>query len=205
MRPLRHAIVALLILSVPATAACPVDYAATPWPAATGRDAAGNAVSRFIPPELYTGAEWNGSRELVLRPMNVTRKPLIPSGHPAISFAGPIAWGESGRPVIKRTRMSNRNGAVDQVFAINERGDGLGRLEDNRPGRVRQMSECFKFPLGEWKQGEERRCRDSVIKILEIDFTYQCVPHALKFHWNNESIYVFAPDRGLYAVEHGTD
>jgi len=75
----------------------------------------------------------------------------------------------------------------------------------NRPGRVRQMNECFKFPLGEWKQGEERRCRDSVIKILEIDFTYQCVPHALKFHWNNESIYVFAPDRGLYAVEHGSD
>jgi hypothetical protein len=205
MRALRCAVATLAALSGPATAACPADYAATPWPAATQRDAAGNAVSRFIPPELYTGAEWNGSRELALRPMNVTRKPLVPPNHPAITFVGPLDWNDPDRPVISRTRTSNRSGAVDQIFAINERGDGLGRLEDRRPGRARQMNECFKFPLGLWQQGEERRCRGSVIKILEIDFTYRCVPHALRFNWNNESIYVFAPDRGLYAVEHGAD
>jgi hypothetical protein len=205
MRALRCAVATLAALSGPATAACPADYAATPWPAATQRDAAGAAVSRFIPPELYTGAEWTGSRELALRPVTVTRKPLVPSDHPTISFAGPLDWGDSNRPVIRRTRISNRSGAVDQVFAINERGDGLGRLEDRRAGRVRQMNECFKFPLELWKQGEERRCRGSVIKILDIDFTYQCVPHALRFNWNNESTYVFAPDRGLYAIEHGSE
>ena len=188
-----------------AATACPVDYSGTAWPAATARDADGKPVSRFIPPELYTGATWDGSRELALRPVSVTRKPLIPSDHPPIAFSGPVEWGDSARPVIRRSRVSGRSGAVEQVFAINERGDGLGRLEDRRPGRVRQMNECFKFPLGVWTQGEERRCRESVIKILEIDFTYQCVPHALKFHWNNEGIYVFAPDRGLFAVEHGTD
>ncbi|MSP89117.1 MAG: hypothetical protein EXQ92_09945 [Alphaproteobacteria bacterium] len=107
---------------------------------------------------------------------------------------------------IKRTRFSRRNGKIDQVFRINERGDGLGRVADIRPDCSRtSMNECFKFPLGLWQQGEVRRCRDSRITILEIDFEYHCVPHALKFDWNGEGVYVFSPDRGLVAIVHGVD
>ena len=92
---------------------------------------------------------------------------------------------------------------MDQYFAVNERGDGLGRIADLRPHRQRgAMAECFKFPLGIWQQGETRKCRESTIRIFEIDFTHDCVPHALKFRWNDEGTYVFAPDRGMASVEH---
>ncbi|MBL8672307.1 MAG: hypothetical protein JNK11_16730 [Alphaproteobacteria bacterium] len=177
-----------------------------PWAAATERDAAGAPLRRFIPPELYSGAPWDGSREMTLRPVDVTRRPIQPADHPAITIKGPLPWSEDASVLtLKRTRTSRRHGHVDQVFRINERGDGLGRVSDDRPGRVRRMNECFKFPLGTWSQGEVRRCRGSVIAVLEIDVVHACAPHALKFRWNDEGIYVFAPGRGMLAVLHGED
>lgn len=201
----------MLLFAAAFTAASPVawsceqlDLSLTVWPAATTYDASGAPVSRFIPPELYAGAHWNGSRELEIRPMHVTRKPVSPSDHPPIMIDGPMPWpGDPSITVLRRYRESNRRGETEQYFRINERGDGLGRVSDVRTERKRlQMDECFKFPLGEWRQGEERRCRGSVIKILEIDFVDHCVPHALKFRWNDEGTYVFAPDRGMVSVTH---
>ena len=176
----------------------------SPWDKAVENGSDGKPVRRFIPPELYSGAAWDGSRELVLRPMNVTHKPMIPSDHPPIQISGPFPWeGDPEILVIQRTRVSNRSGAVSQIFAINERGDGLGRLSDKRVGRNREkMAECMKFPLGIWTQGEERRCRESVIQILEIDFTFQGMAHALKFRWNDEGTYIFVPERGMVATLH---
>jgi len=113
-----------------------------------------------------------------------------------ITITGPHA--DEKRPeraTLRRDRVSGHKGVVSQVFAINERGDGLGRLSDARRDRVREMNECFKFPLGEWRAGEERSCRDSVIKILDLE--HACVAHALKFRWNNEGTYIFSPDRGM--------
>jgi hypothetical protein len=175
-----------------------------PWEKSVERDASGKALARFIPPELYTGAAWQGERELILRPVDVTRKPLIPADHPAITFKGPMPWQDDpSLQVIRRYRESRREGAVLQYFAVNERSDGLGRVSDERRARSRPaMAECFKFPLGAWKNGESRTCRDSTIQILEIDFVFECMPHALKFRWNDEGTYVFAPDRGLVAITH---
>lgn len=175
---------------------------AEPWASATRRDGDGRPLTRFVPPELYSGAAWSGDRALVLRPMNVTRKPEQPHDHPAITISGPEAMaGDPTVPVLRRERVSRRKGSVIQHFRINERQDGLGRVSDERPGRSRAMDECFKFPLGEWRKGEERRCRGSVIRIIELDFEYGCVAHALKFRWNDEGTYVFAPGRGLVAVD----
>lgn len=196
----------LALLGGPAVAQpCrPVDLSGSAWPATIERDAAGKPVRRFIPPELYGGAPWNGDRALVLRPMNVTHKPLHPRDHPPITIAYPAPIPtEPDVLALQRRRDSGKKGVVDQYFAINDRGDGLGRLADLRSHRQRRgMAECFKFPLGIWQQGETRRCRESTIRILEIDFTHACVPHALKFRWNDEGTYIHAPNRGMVSVEH---
>jgi len=180
---------------------CP-DLSGTAWANATQRDPTGAPLTRFIPPELYSGAPWDGDRELVLRPMDVTRTPETPPDHPAITIRGPMPSTTSPDiMVLTRRRESRRQGVVAQEFVINERGDGLGRLGDNR-WRKERLAECFKFPVGLWRQGEERRCRESVIRILELDYTYGCVPHSLKFRWNGEGTYIFSPGRGLVSVTH---
>ena len=186
-----------------ATVAAPARGTADAWDAAVRSDAAGRQV-RFIPPELYAGAPWSGERAVALRPMRVTTRPQVPADHPAITISYPAALpGAPGVLALRRVRHGRRSGTVEQYFVVNERGDGLGRLADFRPGRARpEMAECFKFPLGEWRQGEMRTCRESTIRIIEIDFTYAGAPHALMFRWNDEGTYVFAPGRGLMAVMH---
>lgn len=185
-------------------AVLPAVVMADPWSDSIDHDESGHAVARFVPPELYAGAPWDGERALVLRPMNVTTKPLVPPDHPAITIIGPKPWAKDETVmVLERVRVSRREGRVAQIFAINERGDGLGRLSDERGNRSRpRMDECFKFPLGVWRQGETRTCRESTIVIQEIDFTYAGVAHALKFRWNDEGSYVFAPGRGMIALTH---
>ncbi len=194
----------LLALWRPAMAAsfqCP-ELSGTAWENATEGDAKGAPLVRFIPPELYSGAPWDGDRELVLRPTNVTRTPETPPDHPAITIRGPVPSATSPDVmVLTRRRESRRQGVVAQEFVINERGDGLGRLGDNR-WRKERLAECFKFPVGLWRQGEERRCRESVIRILELDYTYGCTPHSLKFRWNGEGTYIFSPGRGMVSVTH---
>lgn len=175
-----------------------------PWRSATKLDTDGRATTRFIPPELYSGASWDGDRAMRLRTVNVTRKPQHPSDHPPITITGPHPAAENPTlETLHRERVSGRKGAVSQVFRINERGDGLGRISDFRRDRKREMDECFKFPLGEWRQHEERHCRGSVIKIIELDYEYACVPHSLKFRWNNEGTYIFTPELGMVVVEGG--
>jgi hypothetical protein len=208
MRRRRIAAAVLVLLlpaqMAPAQACLPADLSATAWPASIERDAAGRALRRFIPPELYAGAPWAGEREIALRPMNVTRKPLAPRDHPPITIVYPVPLPDDPAvQALQRIRISGRQGRVEQYFAVNERGDGLGRLADLRHHRARAaMAECFKFPLGVWAQGETRTCRESTIRILDIDATHNCVPHALQFRWNDEGTYVFAPDRGMVAVTH---
>lgn len=180
----------------------PNDPPGSVWAAATDHDTNGCAVSRFIPPELYTGADWNGEREIVLRLVDVMKKPLVPSDHPPISFRGPLSWQDDPSiQVIRRFRSSRSKGDVEQFFAINDRLDGLGRISDERMGRSRSsMAECFKFPLGIWRQRETRQCRESTIKIIEIDTRWRGIDHALVFRWNDEGTYVFAPERGMVAT-----
>ena len=200
------AMLALLLAVAPARAQnCqPVDLSATAWPAATERDAAGRPLRRFIPPELYVGAPWQGQREIELRPVNVTRKPLYPPDHPPITAIFPVPLPVApARMALQRSRLSGREGLIEQYFVVNERGDGLGRAADLRQHRDRsEMHECFKFPLGVWQQRETRHCRESTITIVELDFEYNCVPHSLQFRWNDENIYIYSPDRGMVADQH---
>lgn len=175
-----------------------------PWDAAVERDAAGKVLRRFVPPELYGGASWNGDRALELRAMRETRKPSTPSDHPPITVEGPMPWpGDGATQVIRRTRTSGRQGTITQYFRVNDRGDGLGRVEDQRATRSRPtMAECFKFPLGWWQAGETRTCGESTIRIIDLDFTSQGMAHALRFRWNDEGTYTFIPRCGMVSVTH---
>lgn len=175
-----------------------------PWDEAVELGSDGKVLRRFVPPELYAGASWNGDRALELRPMRETRKPTTPSDHPPITIEGPMPWpGDGATQVIRRTRVSGRQGAVIQYFRVNDRGDGLGRVEDQRATRSRPaMAECFKFPLGWWQAGETRVCGESTIKIIDLDFTVQGMPHALRFRWNDEGTYTFIPRCGMVSVTH---
>lgn len=200
----RRTVTAAAIVAAMVGGCAPIDYSATAWPGSIERDQAGRAIARFVPPELYAGAAWDGDRTLTLRPIEVTRYPVIPARHPPISFSGPFDW-PSDPPlrVWRRNRVSGQSGEVDQYFAINERSDGLGRVFDQRSGRRRgDIAECFKFPLGLWRAGETRRCRESTIVVLDLDIVFAGTPHCLKFRWNDEGTYTYCPDRGMAAIEH---
>jgi hypothetical protein len=115
-----------------------------------------------------------------------------------------MPWpGDGTTEVIRRVRVSGRQGAVMQYFRVNDRADGLGRVEDQRGARSRPaMAECFKFPLGWWTAGETRTRGESTIRIVDLDFTHQGMAHALRFRWNDEGTYTFIPRCGMVAVTH---
>jgi hypothetical protein len=186
--------------------------ASSVWDDATERDAAGTPVRRFIPVELWTGAEWDGERVLALTPERLSHKPSIPADHPVITIEGPEPWAEDPSVmVLKRARRSGRSGEIVQLFRINAQGDGIGRVTDVRQSRRRESAEASKFPLGWWRAGETRAYDDrqlTRIIIEELDYVFLSVPHALRFRWqtnlksDGDNSYVFAPGRGLVAVFH---
>ena len=164
--------------------------------------------TRFIPVELWTGGEWDGTRVIRMAPADLTF-----GGKKHLS--GPFAWTPPGGETIQvyeRTNAGKR-----QLFALAPDGTGLGRVYDSRyprycPGEV-------KFPLGYWKQGEVRdytlTCagrtgtRTLRVTIEAIDFTYAGVPHSLRFHWlmdggrgpGTDMRYTYSPRLGLVRVE----
>jgi hypothetical protein len=186
--------------------------AASGWDDATERDATGTPLRRFIPVELWTGAEWDGGRTLALKPVRLSHRPAIPSDHPVITIEGPEPWSEDPTVmVLKRSRRSGRAGEIVQRFRINPQGDGIGRVSDVRRGRQGPVTEASKFPLGWWRAGEARAYEDrqhTRIIIEELDYVFLGVPHALRFRWqttlkqDGDNSYVFAPGRGLVAVYH---
>jgi hypothetical protein len=184
--------------------ACAADWSAwqRAYDPATGR--------RFIPVELWTGAEWDGTQAIRMSPAT-----LAFGGHKSLS--GPIDWLPPGAatpiPVYERL-----NGGKRQLFALRDDATGLGRVLDSRYSSY----DCFgevKFPLGFWKQGEVRdyqvACRGGKqmrplrVTIEAIDFTYRGTPHSLRFHWlynegrgrGTDMRYVYSPLQGLVHVE----
>ena len=182
------------------------------WDDATERDSSGKPVRRFIPVELWTGADWAGGRTLALEPVRLSHKPAIPSDHPVITIEGPEPWaGDPTVMVLKRARRSRRTGEIVQLFRINTDNDGLGRVSDSRVHRAGPVAEASKFPLGWWQAGETRAYEDrqqTRIIIEELDYVFLGVPHALRYRWqtnlksDGDNSYVFAPGRGLVAVFH---
>ena len=162
-----------------------------PW------DGAFNAESkqRFIPVELWAGAQWNGRQELEMPNVD---------GHyrhntAAYSIKGPIEWKHPAtgqvRTVYERINPQ-RGGPKWQIFTINDERTGLGRLYDGRPNQdTRTFSGGLKFPLGWWKEGESKKfpykvyegSRDSArvesITIKQIDFAIGSGTHCLEFYW----------------------
>ncbi len=150
---------------------------------------------RYIPVELWAGAEWDGKRELNMPRVDRTL------GHSRAQYQikGPKAW---KHPVTAHTFLvyerihPGEDGVKWQLFTINRDQTGLGRLYDERPGReTRTYSGGLKFPLGFWKEGETKKFvykvyRDSKesertesITIKQIDFAFQGRPHCLEFYW----------------------
>jgi hypothetical protein len=138
---------------------------------------------RYIPVELWSGAEWDGKRELKMPRVDASYR-----HHSTYPIKGPTDW---KHPVTGQTynvyeRISpEKGGAKWQLFAVNQEQSGLGRVYDAR-GQLgtRTMSGGLKFPLGYWKEGETGKflykhydgSKESggveFITIKQIDFTF---------------------------------
>jgi hypothetical protein len=167
--------------------------------------------TRFIPIELWTGAEWDGTRELRLAPANLS---FGKGGEKRVT--GPVAW---TRPATGETAQvyERSNKGKKQLFALSSRGDGLGRVFDSRYDR--DCVDEVKFPLGVWKEGETRvfdvSCNNGRLRrrieltIEQIDFVYNGVPHSLRFHWvvdggkgrGTDMHYIYSPGRGRVSLD----
>ena len=167
--------------------------------------------TRFIPIELWTGGEWNGSRELRMTPASLS---FGKRGEKRIS--GPAAWKRPSNGETIQVYERNNKGKK-QLFALSSRGDGLGRVYDSR--YARDCVDEVKFPLGIWKEGESRvfdvSCNNGSLRrkidltIEKLDFNYDGVPHSLQFHWvvdggkgrGTDMRYIYSPGRGLASVD----
>lgn len=172
---------------------------------------------RYIPVELWTGADWDGTRELRMRPVEIT------SGRNENRIiSGPMPWRhpKTGAAMTVYERVKEKTGGTKrQLYAINDDGTGLGRVYDSRPGQEdRYFSGEVIFPLGPWSRGEERVFRYleytdegpieriATLKIRRLDFNHGGVPHSLKYDWKLHDAsgellfherYVYSPGRGL--------
>jgi hypothetical protein len=198
----RHLAAVALLLATAATA-----FAAEPSPWDRAIDPATGA--RFIPVELWTGGDWDGSHVIRLLPAS------LKFGRDK-RLEGPVAWTPpyGGAPILVYERVQS---GKRQLFALAPDGTGLGRVYDSRyprycPGEV-------KFPLGYWKEGEVRdytlACdggksrRTLRVTIEALDVTYATVPHSLRFHWlmdggrgrGTDMRYVYSPGLGLVHVQ----
>jgi len=173
------------------------------WPASYDS----HTEARFIPVELWTGAEWDGTHVI-----KMSKADLFFGPGSEKNITGPFEWTrpETGETLLVYER---NNGGKHQLFTVTSDGTGLGRVYDSRYDR-----DCVnevKFPLGYWKQGETRvysvNCnggklvRPLKVTIKDLDFVYKGIPHSLRFHWlidegrgrGTDMIYTYSPGRGL--------
>ena len=167
---------------------------------------------RFIPVELWTGGRWNGTRKIRMNAASL----VFGGGRKRIT--GPFGWKNPANGVryvvYKRT-----NGPKTQYFALRG-GIGIGRVYDSR--HPRHCTPGFKFPIGEWRQGQSRTVRQTcwigtdqssrflrtlTIKIEQIDFVHKGIPHSLRFRWtadnggaNKDNSYIYSPGRGMVGI-----
>jgi len=213
MGKLRRILVALLITVAPGAG-----LTATPDQSAWDNSLDPVTKERFIPVELWTGGQWDGTKELKMAKVNTRFGRRMEK-----QIRGPIEWKHpaTGEMLLVYERMSpERDGTKWQLFTINEDRSGLGRVDDARPSLgKRAMSGGLKFPLGYWKEGETRKfaykhydgskesTRVETITISQIDFTYLEIPHCLKFEWTltdgegakryDRHTYIYCPGKSL--------
>jgi hypothetical protein len=201
-----------ILLAAGLSAGATVDQ--SPW------DSSIDAVSqaRFIPVELWTGAEWDGKKELKMSNAEMRFGDRLNK-----DIKGPMEWKNpmTGATllVFERTNQE-RDGVKSQLFAMNEEKTGLGRVYDSRTEfGIRTFSGGLKFPIGHWKQGETKQVvetryegsrvetRIESIKITQLDFTYREMPHCLEFEWIyqesrrqkiiDHQTYTYCPNKGM--------
>jgi hypothetical protein len=177
---------------------------------------------RYIPVELWAGAEWDGKRELKMPKVDGTYRHRTS----AYTIKGPTEWKhpKTGQTFVVYERVNpSKDGDKSQIFTINDDQTGLGRLFDGRPGRdTRSYSGGLKFPLGLWKEGEtklfsykiwdsdESQRRES-ITIKQIDFIFQGLPHCLEIYWTasdkkttyDRHTYIYCPGKNMVSqIQH---
>ena len=149
---------------------------------------------RYIPVELWAGAEWDGKKELKMPKVDGTYR----HRKATYQIKDPMEWEHPtmGRKFLVYERINpGKDGTKWQLFTINEDQNGLGRLYDGRPGRDGRLSSGgLKFPLGLWKEGETRKFTYQVwqskeaervesITIQQINFVFEGNWHCLEFYW----------------------
>ena len=163
---------------------------------------------RFIPLELFTGAEIRSDNEI-----KFTKANLVFGDKKRKKIIGPEDWehpntGEKIK-VYKRTRKG-QSGLKTQLFTITNDGQCIGRVWDSRRGG-RVIKNGCKFPLGVWKEGETRtflgssggKTRKIELKILKLGKKQK---DSVKFNWklydgsgklmdNND--YTFSPGKAM--------
>jgi len=153
-----------------------------------------SAQSRFIPVELWTGAAWDGTRELKMTPADIRFGDRAQK-----DIKGPMEWKHpnTGETLVVYERTNQeKSGLKVEFFAMNEAKNGLGRVYDSRTSLgPRTFTGGLKFPLGYWKQAETRKflekrygdvkieTRIEWITITKLDFIYNGTPHCLEFEW----------------------
>jgi len=180
---------------------------------------------RYIPVELWSGAEWDGKRELKMPKVDAQYR-----HRESYRIKGPTEWKHpvTGETYLVYERLNPGRRAGDakwQLFAINEEQNGLGRVYDSRPDLgTRTFSGGLKFPLGLWKEGETRNFayrryenarrsdRAESITIKQIDFTFQNMPHCLEFYWVeterdgkkiiDHHTYIYCPGKSMVSEVH---
>jgi hypothetical protein len=98
----------------------------SPW--ASSIDPASKA--RFIPVELWTGAEWDGRKELKMSNAELRFGERLNK-----DIKGPMEWKHpmTGETLVVYERINQeRDGIKSQLFAMNEEKTGLGRVYDSR-------------------------------------------------------------------------
>lgn len=174
--------------------------------------------ARFIPVQLWTGAEWDGKKELKMSSAETRFGDRLNK-----DIKGPMEWKHpmTGETLVVYERTNQeRDGVKSQLFAMNEEKTGLGRVYDSRTELgMRTFSGGLKFPLGYWKQGETKQVvetryegsrvesRIESIKITQLDFTYRETPHCLEFEWIyqesrrakiiDHQTYTYCPNKGM--------
>lgn len=175
---------------------------------------------RFIPVELWTGADWDGQKILKTVPVDGTYRHRTSTYY----IKGPTDWRhpKTGETFVVYERLNPGRTKDDdklQLFTINEDKTGLSRLFDGRPGRdTRTYSGGLKFPLGLWTEGEPKSfvynvwdanetARAETITIKQINFAYQGTPYCLEIYWTatdrsgrkayDRQTYIYCPGKSM--------
>ena len=172
---------------------------------------------RYIPVELWAGAQWDGTERTALSEVDV-----FSGNGDKRRISGPTAWRHpfTGESLMVYERVNEKqDGPKRQLFTLNDEGTGLGRVYDARAGSPeRWFSNEAMFPVGLWRPGEERTFRYTEyldtgpvervakIRIRNLDYTYRGIPHSLRYDWTLldergqtlfKERYVYSPGRSL--------